>query len=411
MFMNQASFVLAATLALAATPAFADAVTYSGTLGGQQIILEVTEPEDGPLIGRYSYLLNGTDIPLHALQEGKDDLVLAEEKPCTLAICVGPDGSLVTDPPLGGEMHLHYSTDRSELAGTWRSSATAGAELSVVLSRIGSRSYQRQPEFLYDYFLWDSYRDEAISPATTPYDYAKMQVTLEEGPLQTMNGATYHDVTDPRTKFAFPRVVSLPGGGDTAPVNAMLDQQRWETSFSGFWCLAHDYLSGGWDAHRATWGYSPLGDIDQEGISVNYVSDTVMTISQGGSINCGGASPHNHIDYYTYDVRTGGTFNLSQIFKDWDAASNAPTQALIDWVIAAYPKTPDYDADYAVECEINENFAEHLDIAFGQGEFAIFLIGGIDQAACMGSMVTVPLADIKDLLTHEAVDYFPSLKP
>jgi hypothetical protein len=410
MFMNRTSFVLAATLALASTPAFADAVTYTGTLGYQQIVLEVTEPNDGPLIGRYTYLLDGTDIPLHGLEQGKDDFVLAEEKRCTPEICIGPGDDLVAEAPLGGEMHLHYSADRSELTGTWHSSATASEELQVALNRTGSRSYERRPTFLYNSFLWNDYNGEPITPTTTPYDYVKMQVALDEGALVTTNGATYRDVVDPRTKFAFPRVVSLPGGGDVGPVNTMLDQQRWSTNFAGFECLAMDYLGGGWDAQRADNGYSSLGDIDQESISVDYLSATVMSIGQGGSIYCSGGSPHNHIDYYTYDVRRGGHLDLSRIFKGWDATTNKPTQPLIDWVIAAYPKMVDYDADYAVECEINENFAEHLDIAFGQGEFAGFVIGGIDQAACMGAMVTVPLADIRDLLTDEAADYFPSLK-
>ena len=408
MFMNRASIALALSLALGGAPAFADAVTYSGTLGDQKIIMELTEAKDGPLLGRYSYMKYGADIPLHPVSASKYDVVLAEELPCTPALCQQADESLVTEPPLGGQFQLHYSADNTKVTGTWRPPAPGSAIVQVDLNRIGQRPYDRQDNaFAYDYFLWDGDR---IAPDTSPYDYAKMQVAQNEGPLQTMNGATYRDVTDPRTKFAFPRVVSLPGGGDITRVNAMLDQQRWDTSFSGFWCLAHDYLSGGWDAHRATWGYSPLGEIDQEGITVDYLSATVMTISQGGSINCGGASPHNHVDYYTYDVRNGGALDLSAIFKDWDGATNKPNQALTDWVIAAYPKTPDYDADYARECEINENFATGLDIAFAPDDSAVFLIRGRDQAACTGAMVTVPMADIKDLLTDKAADYFPSLK-
>lgn len=411
MFMNRASICLAVALALTSAPAFADAVTYSGTLGDNKIIMELTETKDGPLIGRYSYMAHGADIPLHALSASGSDAVLAEEAPCTPALCLQPDGSVVSEPPLGGQFQLHYSADNTRLTGTWQPAPPGSARLQVDLSRIGQRAYDRQAnEFAFDYFLWSSTSGEPIAPDTTPYDYAKMQVTQSEGPLQSMNGATYHDVTDPRTRFAFPRVVSLPGGRDTAPVNAMLDQQRWNTSFDGFWCLGQDYFSGGWSPQRAGDGYSHLGDIDQEGISVDYLSGTVMTISQGGSINCGGASPHNHIDYYTYDVRAGGPLDLSQIFKDWDATRNGPKQALIDWVIAAYPKTEDYDASYAADCEINQNFATHLDIAFAPDDYAVFLIGGIDQAACMGAMVTVPLADIKDLLTEEAADYFPSLK-
>lgn len=408
MFMKPIALVTL-LIGLAAAPAFAAAVTYTGTRGDQKIILELTEPEDGPVLGRYTQLSEGADVPLHFVTQGKDGFELAEEKPCTPQICAVPEDGDYSTAPLGARWILHYSPDRSTLTGLWRADPPAAAVVDVTLTRIGQRSYDREDgPFAFDYFLWSNTSDEPIAPDTTPYDYAKMQVPLTEGPLQTMNGATYRDLTDPRTRFAFPRVVSLPGGGDISPVNAMLDQQRWNTSFNGFWCLGQDYLSGGWDERRAGNGYSPLGDIDQENISVGYLSATVMSISQGGSLYCGGASPHNHVDYYTYDVRAGGSLDLARIFKDW--TSSGPTQSLIDWVIAAYPKTPDYDADYAAECEINRNIAEHLDISFGADDTAVFLIGGIDQAACMGAIVAVPLADIRDMLTDTAADYFPSLK-
>ena len=397
-------------ISLATAPSFAAAVTYTGTLGGEAVIFELTGPEDGPLLGRYSYQSHGADVPLHALSMSKYDAVLAEEAPCKPALCVQPNGDLVTDPPLGGQFRLHYSANGTKLTGTWRASASATTELEVDLTRARQRDYRRQEGSLYDSFLWKAYDGVPIAPDTTPYDHAKMQVALSEGPLQTVNGAAYHDVTDPRTKFAFPRVVSLPGGGDIAPVNTMLDEQRWGTNLAGFECLGQDYLSGGWGPHRVGDGHSPLGDIDQESISVVYLSDTVMTISQSGSLYCGGPTLHNHTDYYTYDVRGGRHLDLSHIFKDWDATSNDPRQALIDWVIAAYLKTPDYDADYATECEINENIAKHLDVGFAPNDRAVFLIGGIDQAACMGAIVSVPLADIRNLLSVEAADYFPSLK-
>jgi len=403
-------FALAALLVgLVSAPAFADAVTYSGMRGDQKIIMELTEPKDGPLIGRYTDLAIGADIPLHPVSAAKYDVVLAEEAPCTPVLCVQADGSLVAEPPLGGQFQLHYSADMTRLTGTWRPSAPASANVQVNLTRIGRRHYNRQDnEFAYTYFLWDG--GAAITPDTTPYDYAKMQVAQAEGPLQTMNGATYHDVTDPRTKFAFPRVVLLPGGADTAPVNAMLDQQRWTTSFSGFWCLAQDYLGGDWDEQRVGNGYSPLGDIDQEGISVAYLSATVMSITQGGSTYCGGASPYNHGDYYTYDVRQGRPLELNQIFKGWRTDTNAPTDELVDWVHKAYAADPDYDAAFDTDCEVSKNIAEHLGVSFAEGDVAVFFIGEIGQAACSGEFMRRPLAEIRDLLNDNAVEYFPSLQ-
>jgi hypothetical protein len=296
------------------------------------------------------------------------------------------------------------------LTGTWRASASASAGLPVELIRFGQRSYDRGDDFYYGSFVWTIY-GSAIKPDTSPYDYAKMQVALTEGPLRAMSGATYREVIDPRTKFSFPRVVSLPGGGDIAPVNAMLDQQRWATNFNGFECLGRDYRSGGWMPLPFGTGGASLGGIDQDHISIDYLSGTVMTIRQAGRSSCGGGAPDDGTSYYTYDVRAGRILDPSQIFKDWDAASNNPTQPLIDRVIAAYRKASDYDADFDTGCATNDNMTDGLEVSFAKDDVAVFSIGGnIEDTGCMQTIVSVPLADIKDLLTDKAADYFPSLK-
>jgi len=405
-----ATMLAAVLIGLVTAPAFAEAITYTGTLGGQAIVLELSELKDGPLFGRYSYQSNGSNIPLHGLSASKYDAVLAEEVPCTPALCVRPDGDLVLDPPLGGQFRLHYSAGDTKLTGTWRASATAGAELPVDLTRFGQRAYELDDAFPYSSFLWMNYSGEAITPETSPYDFAKMQVALAEGPLQAINGATYRDVTDPRTKFAFPRIVAFPGGGDIAPVNTMLDQQRWATNFNGFECLSNDYRSGVWMPLPFGTGGASLGGVDQAKISVDYLSDTVMTIRQAGRSSCGGGAPDDYIDRYTYDVRAGRALDLSQIFKDWDATSNDPSQKLVDWIVAAYRRAPDYDAERASWCVTNDYWTEDFDVSFAQDDVAVFLVSGIEEPACMGPIVSVPLADIKDLLTDKAVDYFPSLK-
>lgn len=398
---------LVSTPALAQPVTIAQAVSYTGTLGGQAIVLELTELKDGPILGRYSYLSNGADIPLHALSSSPSDTILGEEVPCTSALCERPDGNLVLDPPLGGQFQLHYSVDDTKLTGTWRASASASVELPVELTRFGQRAYDRNDDFYYGSFIWSPY-DAAIAPNTSPYDYAKMQVTLTEGPVQTLYGATYREVIDPRTKFPFPRIVSLPGGGDIAPVNTVLDQQRSATNFTGFQCLGWDYLSGGWMALPFGTGGNSLGGIDQDKISIDYLSDTVMTIHQAGISSCNGA-PEDFIEYHTYDVRAGRVLDPSQIFKHWDATSKRPTQPLIYWVIAAYRKASGHDANDEAGCVTYDHLDEGLEVSFAQDDVAVFQIGYIEADSCMGPIVSVPLADIKDLLTDKATDYFPLL--
>lgn len=398
-------------IGLAAAPAFAEAVTYTGMLGGQAIVLELTEPGDGTLTGRYSYLSRGADIPLHVLATSADGAVLAEEMPCTPALCLRADGNHVLDAPLGGQFELHYAADGMKLTGTWRASASASAELAVDLVRFGQRAYDRDDAFLYRSLLWMNYDGALITPETSPYDYAKMQVALVEGPVQTLDGATYREVIDPRTRFTFPRIVSLRGGGDIAPINAILDQERWATNFAGFECLSTDYLSGVWMDVPFGSGGNSLGGIDHEHIAIDYLSDTVMTIRQSGSMSCSEGSSEHYVEYLTYDVRAGSALDLGRIFKDWDTASNDPTQPLIDWLFATYRKTPHYDVDFAAWYEDDDYVAEKLEIRFLPGDVAVFLISESEPTATMRAVVTVPLGEIKDLLSVQAADYFPSLKP
>jgi len=415
MFMPPVALA-AVLIGIAATPACAEAlttaeaVTYTGTVGGQAIVLELSEAGGGPLVGRYSYQANGADIPLHGLGATDDDVVMVEEVPCTPALCVRPDGNLVLDPPLGGQFDLQYSADNSKLTGSWRASATIGDALPVELTRFGQRAYALEDAFSYFSLIWMNYNNAPITPQTSPYDYAKMQVPVSQGSVQAWGGTTYRQVSDPRTKFLFPRVVALPGGGDTEAVNALLEQRRWATNFSGFECLSADYHSGVWMPLPFGTGGASLGGIEGDDVSITYLSDTVMTIRQAGRSSCGGGEPYDHIDYYTYDVRGGAPLDLSQIFKDWDAASGNPTQPLIDWVISAYQEFPGYDADRATGCVTPDYLIEGLDVSFAEDDVAVFLIVDSEDVACAGPVAAVPLAEIKDLLTDNAADYFPSLR-
>ena len=57
--------LLVAALCLATGPTVAlDAIAYKGTLGGSAIVLEMTDPAAGDVVGRYSYMRVGGDIPL-----------------------------------------------------------------------------------------------------------------------------------------------------------------------------------------------------------------------------------------------------------------------------------------------------------------------------------------------------------
>src|ERR1700748_1173312 len=92
-----------------ASPALADAVTYQGTLGKTQIVVELSAPVGAPsgkLVGRYFYTAKGIDIPLDAVSAKAGKADLAEEKPCTDDTCTADGGDNPKPPPLGGKWHL-----------------------------------------------------------------------------------------------------------------------------------------------------------------------------------------------------------------------------------------------------------------------------------------------------------------
>ncbi|HZY67722.1 MAG TPA: hypothetical protein VFE52_04000, partial [Devosia sp.] len=78
-------YVAALLLSLAASTAFAEAVTYEGTIGHIPIVVELSAPphaSGGEIFGRYFYAGQGVDIPLHAAPATRSRFGLVEEVPC-----------------------------------------------------------------------------------------------------------------------------------------------------------------------------------------------------------------------------------------------------------------------------------------------------------------------------------------
>lgn len=432
--------VLALLATLATTPAFSiDAITFKGTLGTSEIVVELTDPDETTMIGRYSYLGVGGDIPLNTL-DGADSILLAEEAPCAEETCIQNDEGIVLDPPIGATWTLQWSATDKTLTGAWQATGKAGKTLPITLTEIGRRALPEGTELtpygLYDSVFQLSYGGQgAFNAQTAPYDFAKMDVQLEQGDTQAIEGSTIRFVTDPRTKFAFPRIVALADGSAPDAANRALAARHALINFRAFDCLAQIYAGFGANQYSVGMGPGTLGDYDSETIAVSYLSPTVMSWVESGSTWCGGAHPDNHSNSYNLDVRSGTSLALSKVLKDWTAtsrktmtddgseidqaaAADAPDdyywsagQPLIDYVIAN--RVPDPDADFEAECGINDLLATYLGVRFVPGDTVVFTLEGLPNvvAACGGDMLTVPLADISDLLAPTAADYFPSLAP
>lgn len=424
-----------AALLLSATPALAfDAVTYKGTLGRSDILVELTDPDVGMVQGRYSYLAVGGDIPLHNL-DGTKSFEFAEEAPCSEATCTLDDEGMITDPPIGGYWTLNVSANGKALTGTWAPAGKPGRTLDVTLVEIGRRSLPEGTEItpmgLSDsVFLQIWANDAEFSAETAPYDFAKMDVKLTEGEPQMFDGSSFRFVSDARTVFEFPRIVALADGSSPDAANRALAERHGIINVAALSCLDKAYAGLSYSGYDVSMEGGSLGDYDGENIAVGYLSPTVMGWTESGSTYCGGAHPNNHFNSFIIDVKTGEDLPLARIFKDWTATSKiddydatvdpaaalaspedyywAPGQPLIDYVLANYqPQDPDYSAD----CGVEELIATNLGVRFGPGDTAIFSLVDLPHAifACTDDLVIVPLADIPELLAPTAKDYFPSL--
>lgn len=432
-----AASALLATAVLAAAPAFAiDAVTYKGTLGKYEILAELVASREGVLVGRYSYLAKGGDIPLGALDDPGTAILMLEEAPCTETTCP-PDGNgQVIDPPQGGIWSVTPSADGDSLTGTWEATGQAGKPLAIALQRIGQRTLPEgtdtTPAGIRDSamsLLWAGER--SFQPDTAPYEFAKQEVPFGIGPHQELEGSTFRYVTDPRSKFAFPRVLELVDGSPIDPVNRALEIQHTVFNTYAFDCLSQIYAGFGATQNNIGSSAGTLGDYDSESIEVNYLSPTVMSWTESGSTFCGGAHPNNHSDSYNLDVRTGETLALAKIFKDWlPTASRADYSAEVDVADAmewpgdyywsagqdlihfAIARRPiDSDATYEEECGFDELIASSLAIRFAPGDAAVFRLEGLPHAIgpCGGDLLTIKLGDTPELLAPTASDYFPDL--
>lgn len=426
--------VLAAVL-LSTTPALAvDAISYKGTLGRSDILVELTDPAAGMMQGRYSYMAIGGDIPLHNL-DGIDSFEFAEEAPCSEATCLLDDEGMIIEPPIGGLWKLNYSADGTMLEGTWTPAGKPGKTLDVSLTEIGRRTLpdgtELTPMGLADSVFLQVYaNDTEFSAETAPYDFAKMDVALTEGETQVRDGSTFRFVTDPRTEFAFPRIVELADGGSPDAANRALTERHGIINLAALSCLDKAYAGLSYSGYDVSMEGGSLGDYDGENIAVGYLSPTVMGWTEAGSTWCGGAHPNNHFNSFIIDVKTGENLALVRVFKDWTATGKiddydatvdpaaalaapedyywAPGEALVDYVLANYQPA---DAAYAEDCGVEELIATNLGVRFGPGDTVIFSLVDLPHVifACTDDLMTVPLADIPQLLAPTAKDYFPSL--
>jgi hypothetical protein len=422
--------LLAIAAMLGASPAWADAITYKGTLGKTPIVVElsgeIATAKQG-FAGRYFYPAKGIDIPLDAGKVAPGKVDLSEEKPCTADTCHGSiDDTPPAQPPLGAQWHLESNADGT-ITGTWQD---GGKSLPVTLQRFASRplngivSTPGDLAAIAGDFLSG---EKPLTAKASPYDFLKMQVPLTESAETKWGDAGFKYVTDPRTKFRFPRITSL-AGGDPAAANAFLAGHHWSMNLDALSCEAQQYQGLGWNESLAD-SAGTLGGYEDEQVEVTYLSPTLMSWTEAGSLFCGGAHPDNHRNNFNLAVKSGKPLDLSRIFAGWvptainagdstdlaaaraqpDAYSWGPDQQLADFVRAHRTKS---DAATESDCGFDDLIGSNLAVGFVNGDKVVFGLGELPNVieACADDLYTAPIAELKPLLTPEAAAYFPSLK-
>jgi hypothetical protein len=393
----------AATLLVAAQPAAADPVTYKGTLGKTAIVVELTDDpatSSGPVAGRYLYRSQGADIPLRAKAHQGRSLQLAEEEACKDKCEEGKPG------PVGAVWKLTASADGKTLEGSWVGKKT----LAVKLDRAGSRHVAgdapKSPLDLYNYtdqtFIVD---DAEVTSERSPYDYLRFDVPLDTGEKHGWPDASWHDVADPRTKFARPRILELAGGVSPDAANTVLQHRHWRDSLAALECKALQYA--GFQENGPIPGVEDdsLGGYEDTTAEVAALTPKLMSWRESGSVFCGGAHPDNFSDAFTMDVRTGQLLGLADMFKD--VVDGAPGPSLVAFVKERRKKpSTQEDIDFETECGMDDLISQYLVGSIKREDDGLKLVFGLQGLphviqACGDDLMELPVADAKQLLTEK----------
>jgi hypothetical protein len=431
---------LVLVVSLLASPAHAAAITFTGTLDGAEMVVELTQPVDGAVAGRYTLVGNGGDVPLVPVSHDDGVWVLSEEAPCGEDDCTLDDNGDVLEAPVAATWELRYDPSIYLATGT-RTPAEGKAKpqplkLDVVAWRPLGADEEPTAFGLHDRSAALSYsHDRPLDWTDTPYEMSVLDVPLEQGEVRDIDGSQYRYVIDPRTRFEFPRAVAMSDGSPVDAANRVLADRHYRMNLSAFECLAMVYASYGVDSEWSIRG-GHLAEYDGETVELSYLSPTIVSWYQSGSLYCTGAHPYNHIDSYTYDLDTGEELDLSRIFSAWvprtwgaapddivDAETAAADPDSINWgpspELIAYVREnlPEEmltgDAELDEICYGEQALADQLDLRFSAGPSVIFTASGFPHVSsvCNGDLFEVPLSDLTAFLSPTAREYFAELEP
>lgn len=396
-----AASAVAANAAAAAPAETRLRTVYLGTLeGAGEVVMELEgQGSDGsPVTGRYFYPKNGVDIPLQGTPEALAEPRLFYEL---------QEAGIAPDAKAAAAATWQGHRDADGYRGHWVDART-GKQRAFALRRVARYdpralapgSGQAVTDAISGGMGSGIDHGVSINANNAPYETLKLAGHAVPVGADSGTGAVaYRMWRDPRTQFSYPRLSRHPDPQVMARVNALLEQRHWQMSLAALACKASAYTN---DNPAA----GTLGSYDEEAITVQWLSTALMTVTESGSLYCGGAHPNNHFEPYTFDLLQGKYLDWNRVLdayvpgeNGWREASPA-LLALIDKARApqADMKIEGGDDDSLKEC--SDLWPSYLALGTEAPGVLTLSVSGVGHAmgVCLGTHATVPFKDLTPYL-------------
>ena len=391
-----------AVLAPCAAPADAALRTvYRGTLeGAGDVVMELDSeaPAGGTVTGRYFYPKHGVDIPLKGTPEALTEPRLFQD---LAQAGIDPDTPAATAATWQGRR------DADGYRGRWIDART-GKQRAFTLRRVA----QYDPDALAPdsvQAVTDAIsggtgsgidRGVGINATNAPYETLKLAGYAKPvGPDSGTGAVAYRMWRDPRTKFSYPRLSRHPDPQVLARINHLLEQRHWQMNLAALACMASAYTDGNPAA-------GTLGSYDDEAISVQWLSSALMTVTESGSLYCGGAHPDNHFEPYTFDLLQGGYLDWNRVLNAYVPGENGWRQAspallaLVEKARAPLAGAKIENTEEASLKECSDLWPSYLALGTQAPGVLTLSVSGVGHAmgVCLGTHASVPFKDLTPYL-------------
>jgi hypothetical protein len=251
---------------------------FEGTIGKSKVIVELKAGEEHSSFkggyregARYSYVPKARDINLVLDQEGTQ-LRFTET--------LWPHHRFAdeADKKITGKWQLKVSDDSA--AGTW-TSPDGKKSLPIALERVDLLSQRDKPA------------DDNVLSATYDLLWVANVSFSDAGPAATFGNVEVRFSKDSAFGIAFPLLGQFPDGNRKAKANELLLSQHLKSVVDYRNCM--NGVPTDWQSENAE---------PEFGFKVDYATETVLSVTESGSVFCGGAHPNNYVTPHSFDLAT-----------------------------------------------------------------------------------------------------------